>query len=360
MALFGTETEKNIKKFAAETEAAWKGIGQAPGLRIWRIEKFQVVAWPEKDYGKFYDGDSYIVLSTKKVEDKLLHDVHFWLGEYTTQDEAGTAAYKTVELDDFLNGLPVEYRECMGHESDLFLSYFKNGLKILKGGIDSGFRKVATGERRPARLLHIKGTAKNISAKQVECISANLNSGDVFLVDDTDAVYLFVGAKAGVFEKTKGAQMARAIDDERGGKVAVHTIGEFEMDKGDDHINKFWELLGGRVSSIAADSGVADNAVTTKQAMFSISDSGGSIKTTPVPFAYASLKSDDVFLIDIGSEVFVWVGTGSSPAERTNAFGIGQKYLTSSGSPAWTRITKIMQGGENEVLMSHFNKKATN
>lgn len=51
--------------------------------------------------GMFYSGDSYIVLNTykKKGGDALQWDVHFWLGKYTTQDEAGTAAYKTVELD---------------------------------------------------------------------------------------------------------------------------------------------------------------------------------------------------------------------------------------------------------------------
>ena len=40
----------------------FQGAGKEPGITIWRIENFCAVPWPKEKYGKFFDGDSYIIL----------------------------------------------------------------------------------------------------------------------------------------------------------------------------------------------------------------------------------------------------------------------------------------------------------
>lgn len=81
------------------------------------------------------------------------------------QDEAGVAAYKTVELDDSLGGGPVQHREVQGHESKKFLSYFSKGIQYLAGGVETGFKHVDR-DKFETRLLHVKGR-RNVRVSQV-------------------------------------------------------------------------------------------------------------------------------------------------------------------------------------------------
>ncbi|KAI3760631.1 hypothetical protein L1987_51029 [Smallanthus sonchifolius] len=125
-------------------EPAFQGVGFFltcfRGIEIWRIDNSQPVLLPQSDYGRFYSGDSYIVLKTAGKAGAYTYDIHFWLGKDTSQDEAGTAAMKAVELDAILGNRAVHYRELQSYESNRFLSYFRPCLMPLEGGFSSGLK----------------------------------------------------------------------------------------------------------------------------------------------------------------------------------------------------------------------------
>lgn len=354
IANLGSDLEKKVREAAANTEPAWDNAGQAVGLEIWRIEKFQVVPWPKEEYGKFFSGDSYIVLNTykEKNSDALRWDVHFWLGAHTTQDEAGTAAYKTVELDDKLGGAPVQHREVQDHESSLFLSYFKGPIRLLEGGIESGFNHVEPEKFEP-RLLQMKGK-KKVRVSQVPLTWESLNSGDVFILDCGLDLYQWNGKDSSGMERVKGASLARAIDDERKGLAEVHVF-----EDGDKDIPAVvWEHLGQPGSIKSAEEGGDDEESQHDKKLFRLSDASGSMEFTEVASGSVSrslLDSDDVFVFDVGNEIFAWIGSGASTGERAKSMSYAQDYLTKFNRPAYLPISRILEGGENEVFEQSFD-----
>jgi len=352
IANLGSDLEKKVKLAAANTEKAWDNAGQKLGMQIWRIEKFHVVSWPKEQYGEFYDGDSYICLNTYKKPglEAYLFDVHFWLGTYTSQDEAGTAAYKTVELDDKLGGAPIQHREVQGHESDLFLSYFKNEIKLLSGGVDSGFKHVKPEEYKP-RLLHLKGK-KKIRVTQVDLSKDSLNSGDCFILDNGLSIYQWNGKKSGPQEKQKGAQLSRALVDERKGKAKVFVLEETDKDP------DFWKILGGHGTIKSAEEGGDDSEAETGgvKALFHLSDATGKMEFKQVGTGSTCKKSlldsNDVFILDTGAEVFAWIGKGASHDEKAKALSFAQDYLTKYNRPAYLPISRILEGSENSMFLA--------
>lgn len=351
IAMLGTPLEKKVRQEAAKNEPAWTNAGKTPGIQIWRIEKFQVKAWPKEEYGSFFSGDSYIVLHTYKKpgSDALAWNVHFWLGAHTTQDEAGTAAYKTVELDDLLGGAPVQYREVQGHESKEFMALFPKGIKIMAGGIETGFRHVKPESYKP-RLLHIKGTKKNVTAMEVPMNHTSLNEGDAFLLDHGMKVYIWQGKSAGIFEKQKASEMARALDDERKSKVEIVTTSQ-----GSD--SDFpWSLIGGKPDKFKP--ATPDDVPQGTKRLLKVSDADGKLQCTVVAEGAKvkrdQLDTDDVFIFDTVAEVYVWVGKGANANERKSALNFAQRYLKDYKRPDWLPISRVLEGGENETFEASF------
>jgi hypothetical protein len=278
------------------------------------------------------------------------------LGSESTQDEYGTAAYKTVELDDHLGGTPVEFRECQDFESHSFVKLFKNGIQILQGGVDSGFRHVEPKSFKP-RLFQIKGKRGVVTEVELSCDS--LNEGDTFILDNGDDVYLWVGQKSNIDESWKGVAVSEELVGCRKPKCKLIRL---EQKKGTDNDDTFWKLLGGHKKIKTAEEAGQDDMTshaTRKHELFQLSDKSGKLEFKKIAegtLKYDMFKTDDVFIADVGDSVICWVGKGASKDEKAKAFEHTIKYMDVQKRPPWLPMIKLTQGNENPGFF-HYIKK---
>ncbi|EKV19860.1 Actin-binding protein Fragmin, putative [Penicillium digitatum] len=365
--LIGSDLDHRVKYTSALTEPAWQSIDQAPGLTTWRIENFQVIPWPKEQTGQFYDGDSFIVLHTYKVgDDKLGHDIFFWLGSKTTQDEAGVAAYKTFELDEFLHGAATQYREVQEHPSDEFLALFRN-YSIRSGGVRSGFTHVEPEERLEVttllRIFKHPGIARvdSLIVYEVEPTWKSLDENDVFVLDKGDKIWVWQGKKCSPMEKAKAAQVVNDMTQAK--HVDVEVLSQLEP-----RSKIFVDLLGGRdvaPSTLEAPrpgrfAKKGGDESSRPRGLFRLSDASGTLSFDVVKGGGRVDRSDldgkDVFLYDTGNRVWVWQGSGASAREKAMWLKVAQFYVQkiqeSQSSEAYlTPISKVSQGHESPAFL---------
>jgi len=363
MEYYASETAQKVRKAAADTEKAWDGAGKEEGLQIWRIEQFNVVHWPKEKYGKFFQGDSYIVLHTYKPdpnEEDLDYNVFFWLGKETTQDEYGTAAYKTVELDTYLGGEPVQFREVQGIESEEWGELWgKSGTTIMAGGAKSGFKKVEDEEWTP-RLMWANGkNRKNTKIKEIPLEAKNVSEADCYVLDTGMKAYVFFGSNASVWEKQLANKFVDKLQGERGKMEDANVDG-----LGDDtpDSEEFWKALGGKPESLIeqyVEGDEDEKKEETEMSVSKISDSkGGSVTMTDVDFkvdddgklSMDMLCTTDVFVIDDGKCVWVWTGKEASPLERKMAIPV----LSENKEYARRAMRRVCEGKETAAFKKLF------
>lgn len=339
--LAGSDLDKKVRAANESQEEAWIGCGKTKGIEIFRIEKCQVKAWPKDQYGTFYDGDCYIILHT---QGEGVYDVHYLICKNTTQDEASVAAIKTIELDDFLGGKPIQHREVQDNESGAFLNIFNHNIRYLSSGIESGFAK-GQELKRPNRLLHFRSTGgiKNTKMFQRNCEADSLNEDDVFILDAGAELFIFQGTTASPGERMLASSTANRISTNRahGCHISVCTSADAPA--------KFWELLGGKIKVKAQPD--PDKMEGKSKSLYKISDASGKIEITTMlenqeQIPKTTLKSEDAFIIDTHAELIVWVGSATSAAERMNAMPRAQQFLNEKKRPANTPVTRVLEGAE--------------
>ena len=375
--LIGTDLDHRVKYNSAVTEPAWNDglVGKKPCLLVWRIEDFQVVAQPATKKGEFYDGDSYIVLhswsaktdKSDAASDHLSHEIFFWLGSKTAQDEAGVAAYKTVELDEFLGGAAAQHRELQQSPSDDFLALFQR-VTIRRGGVASGFTHVEAGETSAERekegirmLLRVFRPASQgtVLVYEVEPTWESLDEEDVFVLDVGNKIWVWQGGKCNPMEKAKAAQVVHDMTQAK--HVDVEVLSQAEA--------RSWlvvKMLGARdddempalkcARPVVASSRRQQSEQKRPRQLFRLSDASGELSFTLVgegsSISASNLDGNDIFVLDDEGTIWVWVGSGASKAERAIWLKVAQSYVrrmqaSEEDSEAYlSPIAQVHQGHE--------------
>ncbi|KAL1816224.1 hypothetical protein ACET3Z_018798 [Daucus carota] len=338
---------------AKDLDPAFQGAGQKEGLEIWRIENFHPVPVPSSSHGKFFTGDSYIILKTTALKSRALsHDVHYWLGKDTSQDEAGTAAIKTIELDAVLKGKAVQYREVQGHETEKFLSYFKPCIIPQKGGVASGF-KHAEAEEHKTRLYACKGEHV-VHVNEVEFVRSSLNHDDVFILDTDSKIFQFSGSKSSIQERAKAMEVVQYIKDTyHDGKCEIAAIEDGKL-MADAESGEFWGLFGGYAplpKRTATDDAQSIDAIPTR--LFGVSE-GHPKPMDAETLTRELLDSNKCYLLDCGLEIYAWMGKNTSLDQRKSASQAAEELLQSVDRPK-THVIRVVEGSETVMFRSKFD-----
>ncbi|GAM23062.1 hypothetical protein SAMD00019534_062370 [Acytostelium subglobosum LB1] len=130
-------------------------------------------------------------------------------------------------------------------------------------------------------------------------------------------------------------------------------------------LNKeFWELLGGssRPKDIPLE---ADDKKRVKDILYLLASSsngaaGGGLAAEPITLpkiglTKGCLESAHTYVVDCGTEVYLWVGRQTDDAVRKGAMELADALLAQrKGRPKWVSVTRVVEGGETELFKEKF------
>ncbi|MCG3216971.1 MAG: hypothetical protein KAS63_09630 [Candidatus Heimdallarchaeota archaeon] len=189
-------------------------------MNVYQVVRKRLVS--VKEPFKFLNGDVYLLVTPTTL--------WIWIGSKSFADDKCVGAWtakvieeenKSLEIETVMEGIePEEFKNLIDFtvvEGDTpgFLKHF-----VKKADIDY-------------KLLQIKqDDAGEIKTKEVPIKFKNLKSGDTFVLDAWDDIYVWIGKKSQVREKYEAGKIARVLDVERKRTPIVYTIEEGQEPKG--------------------------------------------------------------------------------------------------------------------------------
>ena len=348
-----------IAEILAAQEEQEKPIESDPGsdkITIFTIENFELSQIEDSMIGQFFSGDSYVIQYEYEVRGRKQAVLFFWLGNESTTDEKGAAALQTKNLDDTkFGGSASQIRVVQGKEPATLRSLFKGSLIVHTGGLASGFKnknETSSKDEDGVALFHVRGTnSLNTCGVQVEEKACELNGEDCFVLVTPSEVYVWKGNAANDEEVEVASNIGKKLADgylgESGRTVTNITEG--------GEPDAFWTTLGGKADYPAFAPGSTPPPRAPR--LFEVSDKTGVVAMSQVAeYTQSDLANDDVFILDVYSKIYVWVGNEATRKEREAATDLASRFLSEAndGRDPDAPVISVTAGNEPSSFSAYF------
>eukprot|EP01027_Heterolobosea_sp_BB2_P017377 GEZU01024624.1.p1 GENE.GEZU01024624.1~~GEZU01024624.1.p1 ORF type:complete len:1584 (-),score=534.11 GEZU01024624.1:56-4807(-) len=400
-------------KFVYESDVLemFEGAEYATDTLIWRIVNTTPVPLPAQMYGKFREGDCYIILSDHLTMDhssssgRAPHsqdmstgggkkasagakEIYFWIGKYASNIKAAVCVFLVMELHKKLLGDAIQYREEQGAESQKFKDLLKEkygDISYLPGGdptiplksvnkrfsfektlIQVRSRPRADNRKKPELEMpelyrqrvgrEPRSNMHHIFVSRAHISKQSLNSDDVFVFEaSATKIYVWYGKNANPFKRLKGYDIAVRMKYREKKTAKIPTIVTLEEGFSDDEAPTFWTELG---NSTLIDEPVED----VDPVMYRVKVEDGKMAVDelqgPIVFnapANKTLDPKGSYILYCRNEVYVWFGSKSESIERKYCTALAERIKEINTQPSvCTGVSKLFQGSESALFEEKF------
>ncbi|XP_068758253.1 uncharacterized protein [Montipora capricornis] len=187
----------------------------------------------------------------------------------------------------------------------------------------------------PVMLLQIKGS-RHIQTRLVEPSVKSLNSGDVFILVTPKDVHLWNGKDASIMKKAKGMEVSTLVVKQKDlgcNASKVHIIDQAK-EINDSQTKLFWKALGGKADVADVEDFPSDEehekGVIKTNLIYRVDctsdppclklrdDLSGRVLSENF------MDNSQAYVLDFGSEVYLWLGRNCSNLARTKGVSLSQ------------------------------------
>ena len=189
------------------------------------------------------------------------------------------------------------------------------------------------------------------------------STGDVYVLDNGNTIFVWIGSKCSVDEKTAGAAQARTLDQQRGGAAKIITVDENQETP---DFMKFINPMGAMkvveknyAKTLLKDVSTGDWAgfEDWSNILYRVSaeefEGINSMKMIQVPFSKDSLESEDCFVADLGNKVYIWQGRSCNVKEKVKA---GQWARNIDAERAGAQNEQIFEEGDDMEFLAAMDR----